>query len=181
MEYVQNVLGYHCNDLDRCREYVENTLHMITAVEDGAWLGTGMYFWDTISNAEYWKREKKKKDPHREYRIVKSHLDLTNVLDLTDSMTYRQLERLWKALSNRIGLDECPDSVPLGKKLNLLFEHTALSRFPLVKVGAIYPKTPPCNFFGYDPMKNAPQPFPSFKIIYCVKNDGCILSRSLHE
>ena len=58
---MQIIKGYHCNDLERTKKFVENK-ELIMTQEDGYWLGKGMYFWDNLSNAHYWKKEKERKD-----------------------------------------------------------------------------------------------------------------------
>ena len=57
----QNLILYHCNDFFRCHRFVHTEDYMIVSKEDGNWLGTGMYFFFILANAEYWMRKKKKK------------------------------------------------------------------------------------------------------------------------
>ena len=59
MNFVPNIIGYHANDKEKCQKFVENSICIFS--EDTYWLGYGMYFWDTMSNAVYWKTEKFRK------------------------------------------------------------------------------------------------------------------------
>lgn len=61
MEIRENIKVYHCNDKQRCEKFLKEDNYLIWSEEDGIWLGSGMYFWDNLSNAKYWKGEKNEK------------------------------------------------------------------------------------------------------------------------
>lgn len=56
----QALILYHCNKQEECLKFLNKQDYLISSQEDGIWLGKGMYFWDNISNARFWKREKLK-------------------------------------------------------------------------------------------------------------------------
>ena len=52
--------GYHANESERCRPFLQNKINLIVSI-DREYLGNGMYFWDNKSNAKYWYFEKKER------------------------------------------------------------------------------------------------------------------------
>ena len=54
-----NVNVYHTNDRLKIENFLETSELIIS--KDTNWLGSGMYFWDNLSNAKYWKNEKLRK------------------------------------------------------------------------------------------------------------------------
>lgn len=122
MNYIRpNILGYHSNDYKKINNFMTNKNLIIH--EDTTWLGTGMYFWDNISNAYYWKNEKIRKNESKNVKIIKANLYLDNMLDLTNRDTLEKITTLYERLSTK-------DSIRfkniaknhLGKKLDLFFE-----------------------------------------------------------
>ena len=109
------MVGYHANDRKRCSKFVNENSFLVIDVKDTDFLGTGMYFWEHQSRAEWWLEEKNKES------IVKAELDLSKMLDLTDDEKLSYIEKiadLFYASMLRAGIK--PEQV--GLKLDYLFE-----------------------------------------------------------
>ena len=179
-ELVPNVIGFHCNDEIRCTSFLSDPKYLIWSNEDGMWLGSGMYFWDNVGNAQYWRIGKIRKDKARKYKytIVKAHLILTNILDLTDKTVYDKVNSLWSDLCETIG--GIPKDCPIGKKLNLLYNNYMHDRIDIIKAFGYYPKTPDNGFFCIQPYER-PSLSIKIKCIYSVKNVRCVVDRKACE
>lgn len=69
-----NSILYHCNDSTRCQKFLQDHTCVIESQEDGIWLGSGMYFWDNATNANYWLKQKSRKQPEEKFEIVIAHV-----------------------------------------------------------------------------------------------------------
>ena len=69
-----NSILYHCNDSTRCQKFLQDHTYVIESQEDGIWLGSGMYFWDNATNANYWLKQKSRKQPKEKFEIVIAHV-----------------------------------------------------------------------------------------------------------
>lgn len=69
-----NSIFYHCNDSTRCQKFLQDHTYVIESQEDGIWLGSGMYFWDNATNANYWLKQKSRKQPEEKFEIVIAHV-----------------------------------------------------------------------------------------------------------
>lgn len=69
-----NSILYHCNDSTRCQKFLQDHTYVIESQEDGIWLGSGMYFWDNATNANYWLKQKSRKQPEEKFEIVIAHV-----------------------------------------------------------------------------------------------------------
>ena len=50
---------YHCNEEKKINCFIEeDELIFSEHVQDDNWAGQGMYFWDNVGNALYWKKQK---------------------------------------------------------------------------------------------------------------------------
>ncbi|MBC3900979.1 hypothetical protein GH811_15285 [Acetobacterium malicum] len=137
-----NVLGYHCNDIERCERFVHEKGYLIWSDEkvDEQWLGKGMYFWDNLSNANYWKNQKKKRNPDGDHRIVSAYVNLEKFLDLTDKQVYDGVERYWEMMYKKFDIQEDPEMIYIGEKLNYLFDYVEIfkKKFKVIKINAKY-------------------------------------------
>lgn len=62
VELIPIIKIFHCNSEIKCNEFIfQNKLLESKHPYDSLWLGRGMYFWDNLGNAKYWKRERNKK------------------------------------------------------------------------------------------------------------------------
>lgn len=178
---------YHCNDAFRCNKFINDASYLILSVEDGKWLGTGMYFWDNVGNAHYWKREKVRKSQndslngHTLYSIVQAGVYTDAMLDLTDIEVCEKVELIWEEYMKSINSSE--KYVPLGAKLNTLFECFGFfqSNYSVVKVIGKYPLHSENHLFSYRLNRNNPEPFTAAKCIYNVKSADVIAERKILE
>ena len=109
------MVGYHANDKKRCSKFIGEDDFLIIDDKDTDFLGTGMYFWEHQSRAEWWLKEKNKES------IVSAELDLSKMLDLTDDEKLSYVEKaadLFYSAMKRKGIK--PEQV--GLKLDYLFE-----------------------------------------------------------
>lgn len=107
--------GYHANDKERCSRFIDDESFLIIDDKDTDFLGTGMYFWEHQSRAEWWLKENKKE------AIVKAELDLSKMLDLTDDEKLSYVEKAANLVySAMIRKGIKPKQV--GLKLDYLFE-----------------------------------------------------------
>lgn len=176
MSWVSNTVLYHCNDEKRCLQFLDSDTYMILSNEDGRWLGQGMYFWDNLGNAKYWKNEKRRKKSGENYLIVKARVSLENVLDLTDTEVCERVNSVWLKYKNTLGVDSEPE---LGKKLNILYRSIFGfgDCYKVIKVLGRYRNTPSNAFIKYDPGSGTTEPVLSAKVIYNVKKKEAILER----
>ena len=183
----ENIKVFHCNDVQRCEKFLKEDDYLIRTEENGIWLGSGMYFWDNLSNAKYWKREKKRKTHNRKsFSIVSAKIYIDDLLDLTDEETCRTIEMLWENYCRKMKRKyDVYKNVDLGEKLNTLFssemvkEH--LSTYSVVKIIGKYPRVPPTSLYSYDVHSNKIEPTLSAKCIYTVKNANYIFDKKLVE
>lgn len=175
---------FHCNDLYRCQRFVENG-DLISSVEDGDWLGSGMYFWDNLANTLYWYNDKIKHDEKQKYAIVKAAVSLENLLDLTDTDICHTLDKLWNELCKTLSLDE-EQIDDMGYRLNCLYRifPEFIEKYKIVKVFGQYPRTPRNHWFNKYNKTNQEykiQPTINIKCIYCIKDKGIILERAFER
>ncbi len=171
----QNLILYHCNDFFRCHRFVHTEDYMIVSKEDGNWLGTGMYFWDNLANAEYWMRKKNRKEPYKNYSIVAAEIYLDQLLDLTDINVCNKIGRLWEEYQKKNVINDAKE-YGLGYKLNILFQSIPFFRdnFYVAKVYGKYNNTPKNKLWTYNVRGNRAEPTASVKCIYCVRNQAAI-------
>lgn len=84
---------YHCNDSDKIDSYLDKEdLSILESVgpQNHDFLGNGVYFWDNEGNAEFWDRDRKRKDTPKDTPISLSKIEATGsfltkeMVDLTD-------------------------------------------------------------------------------------------------
>lgn len=177
---VPNIIAYHCNDRERCIEFVSSG-KLIWCQEDGEWLGAGMYFWDNAFNANgYWKVQKIRHAPHKKYITVTANILLDHLLDLTDWDMANKVAKVWESYCKILHL--APDE-PLGKKLNFLFDHNSKfsSNFFVLKIYGKYNRTFTNQLFGYNIHSCRTEPTLATKCIYSVRNANCICDKSFFD
>lgn len=173
------IILYHSNEKEKCKEFVnkENTLIISKNLRDDIWLGKGMYFWDNIGNAKWWHRKQSNRYPEKKYCITIANATLNKLLDLTNYEIYMSLDKLWE---NICKLCNYNSNVPLGKKLNFLFDSFGFEeKYDLIKVYGKYNGTPNNGFFQFDYNTMKTEPTIAVKCIYNVKNVSCIIEKDL--
>lgn len=176
MNVEPNIIVYHCNDKDRCDKFLKKDNYMIKSEEDGIWLGDGMYFWDNLSNANYWFREKKRKDKeNKEFKIIKGNANISKILDLTDFDICNTFEEIWRDYCKVLGEDK---NAPLGKKINFLFNNVDIinNQYDIIKIHGKYNSTPENNLYKYNIHTRNTQPTLSIKTIYSVRKRNCLFN-----
>lgn len=180
----RTLILYHCNEKSKCFKFVNTDGYLITSKEDGIWLGEGMYFWDNLSNANFWKNEKIRKDKAHiaNFSIVCAKVDADKMLDLTDFNICNKISKMYESLSQKTGI-ELSITKQLGAKLNKLFEYfpAFAQEYHIIKVYGKYNKTPSNNLFSYDIHSYSPEPTLAIKCIYSIKNSKCILEKEFLE
>lgn len=152
------------------------------------WAGFGLYFWDSLKNAEYWINSKKDED--REYTIVKANFEIEEekLLDLTNAASFEDFEytvNLIKIFDNNIADD--PDH--FGILINAVFYFLQeahlikdyrvkgyfLSKiFYAVKIIGYYPKAEEVDRFSE---KGKSHPTVKSKIIYNIRKQTLLTKR----
>lgn len=118
-EMVPNITGFHANDYDKTRAFVDKG--ELACSKDTDYLGYGMYFWDNLSNAKYWAKQKIKKERLRYCYISTANVIVKEpILDLTDKETIGLIRRLWLEFCTLQGAEK---NQPLGVILDTLFEY----------------------------------------------------------
>lgn len=112
--------GFHANDKERCEKFLSNYEYLIIS-EDTDFLGNGMYFWEYLERAQWWK------DCHPEKEVIVSAEIITdNLLDLKSRDVCKRIQHLYEKVDNSIKrryLKNYPNmDFQTGVKLNILFE-----------------------------------------------------------
>ena len=174
MELIPNIVGYHANDEQRCRQFLNG--ETIISSSDVHFFGFGMYFWDNLSNARYWAKEKRRKNSDStisQWWIVRAHINTSDVLDLTDEQILDTVNKLWVQYCR---LSKCNVNAPLGKKLDILFDYfECLSVYTIIKGNGRYDRIHRVEFLDGSYIVN------NIKCMYCVKCRTVLLSRALEE
>ena len=117
---------FHCNE-DTTINVVMlniNEINLLISFGDKYWLGTGIYFWDNLGNAKYWKRNKERKDKYKEkkYSILRVGVCLDNALNLTDPDVGKQFKNIINKISE---INPIIQNGGFGEKIDFL-----LRKFP---------------------------------------------------
>lgn len=172
MSLKPNVVGYHTNDANRCRLFVDQKTSINSP--DIHYFGWGMYFWDNLSNAKYWVR-KKRTTIAGEIWIVKANICIEQLLDLSDNDILDFIDKLWSEYCRKKG---CSSAGPLGKKIDALFDFFPMlsANFEVIKGYGGYSKQDKVVEFleGSYVVNNV-------KCIYCVRYETAILHCELEE
>ena len=116
-----NIDVYHTNDELKVENFLKTNELIIS--KDTNWLGSGMYFWDNLSNAKYWKNEKLRKKETTNIKIIKGKIFLEKLLDLTDVETVRSIDKIWNVISNSSKIQKMKiEKAELGRKLDVIFD-----------------------------------------------------------
>lgn len=165
-----NIIGFHTNTKDKIKNFIEKSIPITS--EDTTWLGTGMYFWDNLSNAKYWKNEKIRKNEGSEetIKIIKANIIIDDILDLTDSDICNSFNFMWNSISpsERSNIKDNE----LGKKIDLMFK-TYYEFYKDVKVIKCFGEYKNSKRNDLDFLISTKLTL-NAKTIYCVRDYSCI-------
>ncbi|KRK63822.1 hypothetical protein FC72_GL001059 [Companilactobacillus tucceti DSM 20183] len=172
---------YHVNDRDIVEEFVNNN-GFYNSHDHGEWAGSGMYFWDNISNAYYWKKQRENRGNDNSFLICKAKLMYNDdsILDLTDKNTRIAFNNAWQMLEN--AYKKCYGKsaigyVPASAKIDFIISEIMTDK-EIVKIIATYrPKSKSGNTIYVS--KNYPSVDESAKVIICVRENTRLSSRQL--
>ena len=169
-----NVDVYHTNDRLKIEKFLQTNELIIS--KDTNWLGSGMYFWDNLSNAKYWKDEKLRKNETTDIKIIKGKIFLEKLLDLTDEETVKYIDDIWSFISKFSEIQKMKiEKAELGRKLDVIFDfYKALSsqefNYNVIKCLGSYRK----NLMESLDLFSESNLILSNKIIYSVKENSCM-------
>ncbi|EMC11771.1 hypothetical protein SMU74_05243 [Streptococcus mutans M2A] len=158
------VTCYHCNYSEKIKDFITRERLIVSQHKfDDNWSGKGMYFWDNLGNAKYWKGEKLKREKEKEVWIIS--LDITfdsntcSFLDLTDPEILKKIVEYYQLTH--------PDQEITDKKIGVVIDdYTSRYRVEVVKILGNYRYTKSPNI-DVDISKLSFQA----KTIYCVKEN----------
>lgn len=165
--------GFHANDVESCNRFIDDETYMIVS-KDNDYLGTGMYFWEHRSNAEYWLESKKN---NTNSGIVSADILLGSLLDLTDDEVCKKMANVYTLIgrAKTIALEKSfkGKPVPFGQKLDYLFEaFSDMSKYDCIRGREIKDKKPESSFlYGSNVSTKSID-------IYCVRNVTAITNRN---
>lgn len=154
--YLPNLKLYHCNTKINIELAIsDNNYLILKSTNDRYWIGDGIYFWDNLSNAKYWKSEKERKNSDNlkkiEFSIASAIVKLDKLLDLTDSDVLRALEEVFNQFYI---INPTFKKLYFGEKINFYFEEypDIQNKYEVIKANGNYPKLI-TNLFPYNPKK----------------------------
>lgn len=174
---MKNIISlYHCNfenQINKLTEY--SKLKISTHSKDNEWGGSGMYFWDNLGNAKYWKKEKQKRQFNHNLKIIMCHIEFDideDLLDLTDFFVEKKMEELLYGLENTKEIIKAP----VGEKIDFLCKKLDVK---VVKFFGDYSRTPKTIFTDTDSYNT--RITNKVKVIYCVKegNESLIIDSDI--
>ena len=172
-----NIDVYHTNDRLKVKNFLKTNELIIS--KDTNWLGKGMYFWDNLSNAKYWKNEKLRKRETTDIKIIKGKIFLEKLLDLTDEETVKYIDDIWSFISKFSEIQKIKiEKAELGRKLDVIFDfyknipgkESKIFDYNVIKCLGSYRK----NLMGSLYLFCESNLTLSNKVIYSVKENICI-------
>jgi hypothetical protein len=175
MDIEPNIIAFHVNEEVKSNKFLSSK--ELVLFEDTHYLGTGMYFWDNKSNADYWV-EKKKKDGVNPIYVSKCNILLSPpLLDMTDKEVINRVERFWQNYCNKI--NEKKTNQHLGTILDVLYAvfPEIYGQMKVSKAHGFY-NSRFLHSFLYNLGKNT-YVDNSHKTIYCVRCSSKIVNQEL--
>lgn len=171
IDFIQRV--FHVAPDAENERFIEDGV-LLTSTEDGYWCGTGMYFWDNISNARYWI-SKKRDNKTEKYTISQAFLKCSSddILDLTDKESCDNLIESARSILSKM---EVEDRIKLnfhqtGAVINFVHNFSkkhGLPTFKVVKMQGLY-GDPELVDSIYGEALKYPHPTIRTKTIYAVR------------
>jgi hypothetical protein len=177
MDCYSEIIGFHANHYIKCDRFLEG---LFDQAEDTQWLGKGMYFWDNLSNAKFWKKQKIRKGPCRHpeaYKIVKAKISCKDIFDFTNDDERTTFGNLLTFATLGLSIKEKSkiERMGFGQKIDYVFSYYSdLESCSVVKVHADYSENEN-NFelFGKSNLVS------TIKTIYSVRKDSVISCREV--
>ncbi|WP_258115340.1 hypothetical protein [Levilactobacillus yiduensis] len=184
---------YHSDIESRNNKFVSGSFFQ--SDEDGKWCGKGMYFWDNIANAKYWKKRKEssnRDDSGVAISIARASLvcSQAELLDLTDVDVGKSLKVAGILFAKKYGI-----TLNLHNNGNVInFVHDAMTRenlnsereelpyptiFSVVKMAGRYPYNTKGLIGGNDHGGNFPAATTQIRMIYAVRDESLVQRRSI--
>mgnify|MGYP000854233694 CR=1 FL=1 len=174
---MKNIISlYHCNFENHINMLTKNgKLKISTHSKDKEWGGSGMYFWDNVGNAKYWKREKQKSQVNQKLNIVRCNIEIDldeDLLDLTDFFVEKDMEKLLYNLDSTKEICKAP----VGDKIDFICKKLEAK---VVKFFGDYSRTPKTIFTDADSYNT--RITNKVKVIYCIKesNESLIIDSKI--
>lgn len=152
---------FHCNEKGKIEQFMVNKKPIVsTHKADNYWAGNGMYLWDNMGNANYWYKERQKKNNKENTSICKIIVSYEEdlMLDLTDPDEIKKYKKMINLMSSKkinLTIDD-----PIGIKIDFICDKFNKK---IAKISGDYPHAGDKEFFGDVRVNN------SNKIIYCIK------------
>jgi hypothetical protein len=172
MDCYSEIIGYHANDYEKCNRFLEGGFDVSL---DTCWLGNGMYFWDNLANAKFWRREKVRKGdpPHLDAcKIIAAKISCEDFFDFTDEDIREKFANLWRIAKTKLSKDKIR-TMQFGRIIDYVFNfYPDLQQCPVVKIHADYSKTQENPALFGDTKFTG-----TIKTIYSVRHDSAIIWR----
>lgn len=209
-DYYLSIPLYHVDLKENNQLFIKGE-DLPESSEDGEWGGKGLYLWDNINNAKYWKKVHWRKDASKA-SIVKTLLKIKDdfILDLTEPTQVKEFEESIKAIAKRAQKSTDPivaqkanyilDGAPKGYAINFYNEYLKKIYNYLVeslKLSGLYPSVRPQEFFKDDLVLNkyynnekerelsrkyyVPHVTIQSKNIYVIRNQELLLQREIYQ
>lgn len=165
---------YHCNEKEKIETVMTTKRYdILKSVNDRFWLGDGIYFWDNMGNAQYWKSERLRKNHQKEYDIACMLVCLDNKLDLTDSNVRIALEGTFEVLAEKEGNFA---TWGFGEKINYIMKkrQEIQEKYHVIVADGSYPNTK--TYLFRQKFSKYPSLTVKTKRIYNVINKKAILT-----
>lgn len=177
--YQEVTKAYHSNMSENIDRFLDGSVPLLESVEDGYWLGKGMYFWDNYGNAQYWQNKVRGRE------IVTVLLLLEKLLDLTDKNHLDRLNAAFKKLkkqgSRAIDFANLEDEYELGLVINTIYKEVEKFSdfFDVIKCHGLYRDWSEQKIIAGKRVKIHEINRSNFvtsvvKTIYCVKDEKAI-------
>ncbi|WP_196606588.1 hypothetical protein [Pectinatus frisingensis] len=172
---MSEIDAYHVNNEKKCSDFLSSQESHLIVSNDTIYLGSGMYFWDNIGNAHYWKRMREK-NSRDVFLVLQCVLDIDALLDLTDPEISSKIDHLWDMFEKKSKSGHKKPLKNLAGKLDYLYEAcTTIKCFHVIRIIAEYDhKINDANIFcGKNYIAQ------NVRVIYCVKNNCAIKDKKL--
>lgn len=166
-DYYLSIPLYHVDSKENNEHFIAG--HKIPeSMEDGDWGGKGLYFWDNIENAKYWKKTHWKENAYKA-SIVKTLFKIKDddLLDLTEPNNVKIFEKSLQSINIRAQQSREMDiknksdyilkGVSKGYAINYYYRYLKEAynhTFKSVKIVGLYPSVHTSDLFRDDLVLN---------------------------